>query len=44
MNVMSRVATAHLPAFSRPGVLSALALLISLLLIGVGIHMPTATG
>jgi hypothetical protein len=34
----------YLPAFSRQGAFSALVLLVSLLLIGVGIRMPAATG
>jgi len=44
MNVMFRMVAAHLPTFPRPRVRSALALLISLLLISVGIRVPALTG
>jgi len=47
MNVMFRMVAAHLPhlpTFPRPHVRSALALLISLLLISVGIRVPALTG
>jgi hypothetical protein len=44
MNVMFRMVAEHLSTFPRPGVHSALALLISLLLISVGIRVPASTG
>jgi hypothetical protein len=44
MDDMFRMVAAHLPTLPRPGVRSALALLISLLLISVGIRVPALTG
>ncbi len=44
MKTMLGATAARLSTFASPGVVSALALLISLFIIGVGIRMPTSTG